>query len=108
MTGQSAPAFSATIYAAGDINAAKQACRSYCLKVGLCVHVYQVDYIYTGGEESGFAIGIINYARFPQTAEMILHHARTLAELVRERTYQHSYSIVTPDSSYWSTLRETP
>ena len=42
------------IYMAGDLAQAKQVCREYCFEVGMCVHVEPVDFIYTGGEETGF------------------------------------------------------
>lgn len=54
-----------SIFMAGDYNAAREICRAYCDEVGYCVTVTPTSYVYTGGEESGFIVGLINYPRFP-------------------------------------------
>lgn len=95
-----------TIFMAGDIAQAKQACREYCFKVGLCVTVEPVDFIYTGGEESGFRVGLINYPRFPTTELQLGDRARELAQLLMERLCQHSYSISGPSETVWFSRRE--
>jgi hypothetical protein len=95
------------IYLAGDIDDIKRACREYCFNVGLCVTVTPTTYIYTGGEELGVEIGLLNYPRFPGTESSILAKAKDLAELCRKITYQHSYLIVTPTETIWNTIRET-
>jgi hypothetical protein len=93
------------IFMAGDIAQAKQVCREYCLAIGLCVTIEPVDYIYTGGEEAGFRIGLINYPRFP-TDETALHQRATeLADLLTKRLCQHSYSIVGPRETEWFSRR---
>lgn len=96
--------YSATIFMAGDINVAKQVCREVCFARGLCVHVYPVDYIYTAGEESGFAVGLINYPRFPDTPNEIWEKAAFLARILRERCCQRSYTIHATDRVEWFTL----
>lgn len=106
MTEERCPSSRFDIYMAGDIAVAKQVCREYCLRVGLCVHVEAVDFIYTGGEEAGFKVGLINYPRFPSDAEDIGRKAAELADALRERLYQHSYSIVGPVETIWSTRRQ--
>lgn len=93
------------IYMAGDIVQAKQVCREYCFAVGLCVHVEPVDFIYTGGEEAGFKIGLINYPRFPTTISDLQNRAAGLARLLMERLFQHSYSIVGPVDTEWFSRR---
>ena len=100
-----ATTFRFDIYMAGDIEQAKQVCREYCMAVGLCVHVEPVDFIYTGGEERGFKVGLINYPRFPSDAVSIVARASNLAERLRERCCQHSYSIVCPDETVWVSHR---
>lgn len=67
------------IFIAGDLAQAKQVCREYCFAVGLCVTVEPVAYVYTGGEEAGVRVGLINYPRFPSSEEAIAAHAVTLA-----------------------------
>lgn len=96
-----APTIRYDIFIAGDLGQAKQVCRAYCYAVGLCVTVEPVTYIYTGGEEEGVRIGLINYPRFPTTKEVIQSHAKGLADKLLERLHQHSYSIVGPDEIEW-------
>lgn len=93
------------IFIAGDIGQAKQACREYCFADGLCVTVEPVTYIYTGGEEAGVRVGLINYPRFPTTREQLLSRARGLADLLMKCLCQHSYSIVGPDETEWFSRR---
>lgn len=106
-THKNCAAFSATIFMAGDISVAKRVCQEECDREGLCVTVEPTTYIYTGGSEEGFRVGFINYARFPNTKENILARARRLAKFLLERCGQTSFSIVTPDDSfYYSTRKE--
>jgi hypothetical protein len=56
-----APTYAVDIYMAVDIDLAKTAMRRYCMDFGFCVNTRPTDYIYTGGEESGFVVGIINW-----------------------------------------------
>lgn len=107
MTERSAPTFTATIYIAGDLATARQVCREFCL-VGLCVTVESTEFIYTGGAEAGVRVGLLNYPRFPADPSLILAHARTLADLLRESLCQHSWLIVTPDQTIWNSTRDTP
>lgn len=100
-----APTIEFAIYMAGDIAQAKQVCREYCFEVGLCVTVEPVDFIYTGGEETGFRIGLINYPRFPTSQAELFGRASDLAEKVMCRLCQHSFSIVGPAKTTWFTRR---
>ena len=93
------------IYMAGDIAQAKQVCREYCFAVGLCVHIEPVDYIYTGGEEAGFKVGLINYPRFPASYEELSIRANDLAQRLMEALCQHSYSIVELEHTFWHSRR---
>ena len=98
--------FWASIFLAGDISVIKQVCRQYCKEVGLCVTVKDCLFIYTGGEEFGVEIGLINYPRFPGTPEAILSTAETLAGKCRDAAYQHSYLILTPEKTIWNSTRD--
>lgn len=93
------------IFIAGDIGQAKQVCRKYCLDVGLCVTVEPLTFIYTGGEESGVRIGLINYPRFPTTEDDLLLRATELAQTLMHHLHQHSYSIVGLRETIWFTRR---
>lgn len=100
-----APTLCFDIYMAGDIAQAKQVCREYCLDLGFCVHVEPVDFIYTGGEETGFKVGIIHYPRFPSTHDDLWQRATELADVMMKRLCQHSYSIVGPRDTIWFSRR---
>ena len=98
--------FTTKIYLSGSIELIKNACREYCLKVGLCVTVTPTLFIYTGGEEYGVEIGLINYPRFPDTGGNILSKATELAKLCRDAAFQWSYLIITPSSTIYNSNRK--
>jgi hypothetical protein len=87
------------LYLAGPFIVAEQIIREYCFTEGFCVTVTPTKYIYTGGEELGYVVKVINYARFPKDHEYLLSCAEELAELLVAKTFQKSYSILTPDFS---------
>lgn len=101
----SEPTFWVKIHLAGDIEIAKQVCREECYREGLCVTVEACEYIYTGGQETGYVIGLINYPRFPKTPEQIVARAKGLAVTLMEKSFQHSALIMTPISTEWLTRR---
>lgn len=93
------------IFIAGDLAQAKQICRQFCFDVGLCVTVEPVAYIYTGGEEAGVRVGLINYPRFPATQAEIAEKAHKLADALTHGLCQHSYSVVGPEQTVWFSRR---
>lgn len=105
MTPKSEPTIRFEIFMAGELAHAKRVCREYCITVGLCVTIEPVDYIYTGGEEAGFRIGLINYPRFPTTEEALGEKAVTLAKDLMHRLCQQSFSIVGPRTTEWFSCR---
>lgn len=106
MITKSVPTIRYDIYIAGDINVAKQLCREYCFDIGLCVTVEQVSFIYTGGEEIGIRVGLINYPRFPTTGKDLENVTKTLADKLMQGMFQQSYSIVGPESTEWYSRRK--
>jgi hypothetical protein len=94
------------IYLSGSIELIKNTIRPYCMQVGLCVTINPTLFIYTGGEEYGVEIGLLNYPRFPSTNEELLRNAVCLAERCRNNSFQHSYLIVTPETTIWNSSRE--
>lgn len=92
------------IYMAGDIAQAKQVIREYCWETGFCVHVCPADYIYTGGEEAGFVVGLINYPRFPSAPATIWRRAEELASRLQSKLCQKSATIQAPDKTVWLTF----
>ena len=91
---------------AGPIEVAKQVIREYCLKVGLCVTITPTTYIYTGGEETGYDVGFVNYPRFPADYEKLEDTARELMHLLLDATFQHSALMITPKQTEWISKRE--
>jgi hypothetical protein len=98
------PTGRAEIFIAGDILEAKKVCRAYCTR-GLCVTIEPTTYIYTGGEEVGMRIGLINYPKFPCSQKQLTDTALDLADTLREALFQESYSVVTPERTYWRSWR---
>ena len=98
--------FWARIYISGPIHAVEQACRAECLREGLCVTVEPTKFIYTGGEETGCVVGLINYPRFPSLPMAIEARARWLALILLDATHQHSVLLMTPEITEWITKRE--
>lgn len=97
--------YTVAIFMAGDMAQAKQVCREFCER-GFCVHIHPADFIYTGGEEAGFKIGLVNYPRFPSTPDDLWQKADDLARMLIVRLFQHSALLVAPDKTEWITRRE--
>jgi hypothetical protein len=66
-----AASYPVSVFMAGDIAAAVDYARQYCDEHGLCVTVTPTIYVYTGGQEVGLAVGLINYPRFRSTPQEI-------------------------------------
>jgi hypothetical protein len=105
---KTAPTMVYTIHMAGDIGVAKQVCRQYCYDKGFCVTVTPTSYVYTGGQEEGFMVGIINYPRFPNGEPMLYAAARELFERLLVACCQHSGTIVGPTETTWISRRLQP
>jgi hypothetical protein len=74
-------------------------CQQYCDEVGLCVWVTEGEYIYTDGNEHGYAVHLINYPRFPSTAEEVRGHARDLGKRLLFAMDQERLSIKTEEKT---------
>lgn len=106
MNSTSQPTHWVKLYLSGPIEVAKQICRAECMREGLCVTIEPTTFIYTGGEEAGYVVGLINYPRFPSTAEQIDARARDLALRLLEGTHQNSALVMTSTTTEWITKRE--
>ena len=95
----------AKIFIAGPLHIIEDVCREKCFE-GLCVTVTPTKYIYTGGEETGVIIGLINYPRFPSDYSIIKGRAVAIADAIMERAYQTSYTIMMPDETIWINRRD--
>lgn len=102
----SAPTYTIRLYLSGPIEIAKQAIREECLREGLCVTIEPTTFIYTGGEEAGFVVGLVNYPRFPSEPEALLTRARAVMGKLLEATHQHSALLVAPNLTEWVTKRD--
>ena len=98
------PTFTARVHIAGDIEQAKQWLRKHCYSDGLCVTVEPTTFVYTGGEESGMVIGLINYPRFPSTPGDITKRAVIIAESLIRELNQKSACVVTTTDSHWISI----
>lgn len=93
------------IWIAGDHAKALELCRAYCDETGFCVTVTPTAYVYTGGQEAGVAVGLINYGRFPSEPRAIFERARELTLRLIEGLEQESASIQAPDRTLWISFR---
>lgn len=94
------------LYLSGPIEVAKQAIRAETLRAGLCVTIEPTTFIYTGGEEAGYVVGLLNYPRFPCDPQALEDRARDLMHTLLAATHQHSALMVTPERTEWVTQRE--
>jgi hypothetical protein len=94
-----------TIYIAGDYERAKETCRKWCDKGG-CVSIWKADYIYTGGEESGLVVRLINYPRFDKTSNELIAEGLELGEELMVDLHQTSFSVVGPLHTFWVSRRK--
>lgn len=95
-----------SIFIAGYESEARAICQAHCDEIGLCVTVTPTSYVYTGGQEVGVIVGLINYPRFPKEPAEIWAHAEALAARLREGLGQDSYTIQAPDKTVWFSHRE--
>lgn len=93
------------IYLSGPINEAKQILRRFCKENHLCVNVQPCDYIYTGGEEAGYVVELVNYPKYPRDEGTIGNLAHCLAAQLMEGTYQDSYMIMDSEDTDWRSVR---
>lgn len=104
ITTRTAGTYQVTIYIAGSTSEAVSACRRWAMR-GACVTVTPCDYVYTFGAETGVAVGLMNYPRFPKLPAEIDRMALGLARYLIEELCQGSASVVTPAQTYWLTRR---
>ena len=96
-----ADSYTCKIWIAGDYQKAKEIIRKFCYNEGACFSVMPVDYIYTGGEESGVCVTRINYARFYADGKDIFCQCLELGWILAEGLYQKSFSIETPTETLY-------
>jgi hypothetical protein len=97
------PTYQIKIYLSGSIEVAKQVIREHLLDNPLCVTIEPTTFIYTGGEEDGYVVGLLNYPRFPTPPNELNVRADVLAELLIKKTFQRSALVVKPEMTRWIT-----
>ena len=93
------------LYIAGDYNKAQEICRQFCMEQGFCVSLERNTYIYTGGQEDGIKVTIVNYPRFPKDPIQLDSYAHALLRLLIEGLHQGSGLMVTPTETFWYSRR---
>lgn len=101
-----APTYTCRLYVAGPIEVAKQLLRAECHREGLCVTIEPTLYVYTGGEEAGYVVGLVNYPRFPTMPDALFKRAQAILEMLIEQTHQTSGLLVAPDNTRWISHRK--
>lgn len=106
-----AGALGVRLWMAGDYDQAKQVLREHCEANGACFSISPTHYIYSGGEEAGFCINLINYARFPKTMTELTHDAEQIALRLLRRLNQSSYTIeqyncIEPQTFFYSRRKD--
>jgi hypothetical protein len=96
-----------SIFIAGDYAEARMVCQNHCDQVGLCVTVTPTTYVYTGGEEAGVIVGLINYPRFPKRPEDIWYRAEALAIHLMHELKQESFTLQAPNKTVWFNNRDS-
>jgi hypothetical protein len=95
------PSHSVTVFIAGDLATARASLRRQCMEEGLCVTLTATEFVYTSGMESGVAVGLQNYPRFPKSREEIKARALAIAHILIRDLYQSSALVVAPDETIW-------
>lgn len=74
-------------------------CQKY-VEGGLCVTLTKTTFVYTGGNEPGVRIGLINYPRFPVENRVVLNHAMKLAEILMDELKQFRCTVMDSEMTY--------
>lgn len=93
------------LYLSGPIEIAKQVIREDALRQGICVTIEPTLYMYTGGEEHGYVVGLLNYPRFPLSVDELNERGRMLLRRLLQATHQQSALMMTPDVTEWISIR---
>ena len=99
------PTFLVEIFVAGDLADARRICREHCMAVGLCVTIEPIEFIYTGGAETGVKVALTNYPRFPATEDQLWNRGISLAVILRAGLSQWSVLVRSPSKTMWLTTR---
>lgn len=102
---KSAAAYKAEVFIAGDLAKATEICQTFCER-GLCVTIEPTNYVFTGGQEMGVRVGLINYARFPKPWAEIWNTAIEIGHALKEGLDQGSFTVQDKDTSVFFSTRD--
>lgn len=98
--------FYCTLHIAGSYDVALQAAKEFAYKHGICFQITKVDYVYTGGHETGITARLLKYPRFPKSNDEILDEMKRFAPILAEKMCQKSYTIETTFDTIYFTSDE--
>ena len=98
--------WTAQIWVGGDIIQARQRLRELCFPKGLCATITPTEYMYAGGEEAGFVVGMIQYPPFPESEKALESKAIKVGKALAETSFQWSFSIVMPKKTLYFSRRK--
>ena len=101
-----ADAHTVVIYIAGEYSLAKHELVKICSSMGACFGIQPMEYIYSGGQELGLAITLINYARFSKEKTALDEFSFEVAKSLMIAMGQGSCSVITPNNSFFLTRRK--
>ena len=89
------------LWIAGSASRAEEALGEWCRLNGACFSITPCTYVYSGGQEEGVEVGLINYPRFPKNRSEMLQRMRQVGELLCVRLNQRSYTIDDGHTTEW-------
>ena len=92
-TRTSIPSWTVRLYMAGSVRDAAKVVGAFVRRVGWCVNIRQTLFVYSGGQEDGFVVEAIAYARFPSDRATAEARMNELASLLCVECNQRSYTI---------------
>lgn len=99
--------WTATIYIAGEIGPARTLIRQACFPCGMCVTLEPTEYIYAGGIETGFKVGLIQYPPFQESESVLREKAIALGKKLAEANAQWSFSVIMTGENLYFSRRDT-
>lgn len=105
ITSTSAPTATVEIYIGGTLERCAEVLAERATIVGACWSVEPVEFIYSGGRETGVVVRSINYPRFPSDQETLMSKACDLARHLIISLHQSSCSVVGPTETVFLSRR---
>lgn len=93
-----------SVYMAGDLSTAQRVIREHCYETGARFTVTPTKFIYTGGEEDGFIVGVVNYPRFPKRPHELQCLAEGIAGKLLSACNQRTCLLVGTVTTTWITM----